>query len=135
MTDNGAAALAAALIKGSYLNGSWFDHEEECAAAILGERGAFLPDGDCGHSPEWAQMANGALDIAEEQAATIANLNAGEAEWHRRATLAEATIATLRAALEIIANATRTQPGEGYAISVSAHNIARHALATAKETP
>ena len=45
MTDNGLAALAAALIKGSYLNGSWFDHEDECAAAILGERGVFLPDG------------------------------------------------------------------------------------------
>jgi len=68
MTDNGLAALAAALIKGSYLNGSWFDHEEECAAAILGERGAFLPDGlpqescdppcadCCREHPHWSHL-------------------------------------------------------------------------------
>lgn len=36
----------------------------------------------------------------------------------------------LNAALEIIANAKRVDPGEGYSISVSAHNIARAALAS-----
>jgi len=87
MTDNGLSALAAALIKGSYLNGSWFDHEEECAAAILGERGVFLPsvpyEGDdrticeCGldmdsHAGGFALLHHDGF-VAREQAATIAD--------------------------------------------------------------
>jgi len=124
MTDNGLAALAAALIHsdlmrryreyalranpGMMSEESLFVLARDWAAAILGERGVFLPDGRPG---EWMTLADGTETIREQAA----------------------TIATLRAALEIIANATRTEPGEGYAISVSARNIARHALATAKE--
>ena len=137
MSDNGLAALAAALeivmrdsvarVGGPYAPlGSpeitiKFDRPA-FAAAILGERGVFLPEG--------LDAALG--NLTEEE--IVAAFKSGYLVPRPPAEQA-ATIATLRAALEIIANATRTEPGEGYAISVSAHNIARHALATAKETP
>ena len=75
MTDPRLAPLAAALIKGSYLNGSWFDHEEECAAAIL----AALP-------PDWGmppKLRRNAIMVEQEaliesQQAEIARLRAIE---------------------------------------------------------
>ena len=80
---------------------------------------------------------------AEEAAATIAALNAGEAEWHRRATLADAEIATLRAALDglVAAAEVACECYEGFrsdgtlAPLLTGTQIAalRAALATAKE--
>jgi hypothetical protein len=125
MTDNGLAALAAALPDDF---GPFWDEEpisepddhgirayradlnrERFAAAILGERGVFLPDGapDYGlaaHDDAWATM--------DAQAATIATLRAAMdglveplGEWliemmERNLTPAEATLYdALRAAL------------------------------------
>jgi len=75
---------------------------------------------------------------AEEAAATIAALNAGEAEWHRRATLADAEIATLRAAMDGL-----VEPLGEWLIEMMERNLTpaeatlydalRAALATAKE--
>ena len=80
---------------------------------------------------------------AEEAAATIAALNAGEAEWHRRATLADAEIATLRAALDagtallgyMDYGRMRVGGDEANRAYLAAWRAARAALATAKETP
>jgi hypothetical protein len=78
MTDNGLAALAAALYAGDDALRSMAE-ARGAAAAILGERGLFLPDGHglCG--------IQDAMTITE-QAATIATLRAAldattEALW------------------------------------------------------
>jgi hypothetical protein len=100
------AALAAALAENpdashavgglSRTNTYW----HALAAALL----AALPPGWCGHEAEFANLPEGLFASYERQAAEIARLNAGEAHWHKRATLAEATIARLRAALDGLAN-------------------------------
>ena len=45
MTDNGVAALAAALVRADYLSPNGYPSAASFAAAILGPRGVFLPDG------------------------------------------------------------------------------------------
>jgi len=45
MTDNGLAALAEALVRADYLSPNGYPATDSFAAAILGPRGVFLPDG------------------------------------------------------------------------------------------
>jgi hypothetical protein len=51
MTDNGLAALATTLVEIDVksIDDWWTWEPTKLAAAILGPRGVFLPDGDCGH--------------------------------------------------------------------------------------
>jgi hypothetical protein len=108
MTDNGLAALAAALhgLLCGGLTHQLFSHDP-FAAAILGERGVFLPDGL----------------ITRKVLRT----------WQEGAARDEATIATLRAALEYIRDELGV-PDENYPAPVSnAADKARAALATAKD--
>ena len=149
MTDNGAAALAAALHPMSC--GVWHVNGiERCktdAAAILGERGVFLPDGDCGHDPTHRERCHNydpdaviahALAVNDEQAATIATLNAAHEKTAealviavQQALAAEDHIATLRAALELVV-AEPFWSNWGHHAN-PALDAARAALATAKE--
>ena len=45
MTDNGLAALAEALVRADYLSPNGYPTTDSFAAAILGPRGVFLPEG------------------------------------------------------------------------------------------
>jgi hypothetical protein len=109
MTDNGLAALAAALENHVPIGLSEvrIAHDRgrcgvECAAAILGERGVFLPDGR----------------ITRKVLRT----------WQEGAARDEATIATLRAAIEKFLTYDHRAPNTTRA-------ILHAALAAAKETP
>jgi hypothetical protein len=136
MTDNGLAALAAALhlvyCRGNAPMHSAPDHS---AAAILGPRGVFLPNGDCGHVG-WPGVT-----FLQDQAATIAALRADlDSESMERAD-AERTIATLRAALDGLVKASEwlsaSAPSKptAFQAKVTASRLAdfRAALARAKE--
>ena len=114
MTDNGHAALAAALHAQMPWRYDTYEPEDEIgpinsrldAAAILGERGVFLPDGlphDC---------------------QTSIRLNQGMAETNERLaseiTEQAATIATLRAALELAHDHHLFGPRDGTPANCSA---------------
>jgi hypothetical protein len=120
MTDNGLAALAAALDQvidgGFYYRDLYKTRPAEDAAAIIGERGVFLPDGLQGEPTQFAGIV-----------------------WHERYDAAAATIATLRAALEGLVEAADlvvSEYGEHGGPPIG-HAVAalRAALAAAKETP
>ena len=112
MTDNGLAALAAALQEADdswnqmeSTDGRWRDF---IAAAILGERGVFLPDGlphDCQTSIRLNQgMAETNERLASEiteQAATIATLRAQYAAQLNLTIEANSTIATLNGIIDL----------------------------------
>jgi len=144
MTDNGAAALAAALRDIHPGPRPWPGGMTsiECAAAILGPRGVFLPDGHPLGVEE--AIAQGQARIAALNA-RIVDLNAEVLDrmdqWYRdslaRDELARqqnGKIATLRAALDGLVEAAgwhldnANRPNEG-------HVRLRAALATAKEMP
>jgi len=82
MTDNGLAALAAALHDEAGCVHSTVPWGEvvpcrDRAAAILGERGVFLPGGDCGHSyPACCEYACYEDPGCACEACTIASLRA-----------------------------------------------------------
>ena len=119
MTDNGLAALAAALHAIHPGPRPWVGGltDDEFAAAILGERGVFLPDG----MPTPTAYQKRVVRVARERDATIATLRAALdglveplGEWliemmERNLTPAEATLYdALRAAL-----ATTKEAGGG----------------------
>jgi hypothetical protein len=105
MNNNGLVALAAALRQFPVpetmeeLSAAKARTYEDDAAAILGERGVFLPDGVCNHI--------GLINALKDNAATIATLRAELDGWLQVIDLAgdqmlkmEGEIATLCAALE-----------------------------------
>ena len=67
MTDNGLAALAVALVRADYLSPNGYPTTDSFAAAILAERGVFLPEGLTGEDLRRS-------DFFDEQATTIAAL-------------------------------------------------------------
>jgi hypothetical protein len=82
MTDRGLAALAAAIHATHHhvtiANGQPSpDFDGEFAAAILGERGVFLPEEDCGHVG--FLKATVLHDEIRDREATIATLRAAQA--------------------------------------------------------
>ena len=101
MTDRGRAALA------HVFDQLGFEEPYETAAAILGDKAEFLPDGDCGHRVEMADDKM-TLDLMEaairKDQAEIARLRAalGEAE---RLALASETFAQRRQC--VVANLLR----------------------------
>ena len=139
MTDNGLAALAAALQEADdswnqmeSTDGRWRDF---IAAAILGERGVFLPDG--------AKVRRNAIMVEQDaeiarQAATIATLRADAYATIDLLANALSEIATLRAALDGL-----VEPLGEWLIEMMERNLTpaeatlydalRAALATAKE--
>jgi hypothetical protein len=129
MTDNGLAALAAALHRAftekpyEYADGHVAPVlRDDAAAAILGERGVFLPEGDCGHEEEYL----GYWRATNEALATIATLRA-------------ALDGLVAAAEEVVASAESYSSEDRwgiYPLGLFAETAAlRAALATAKETP
>jgi hypothetical protein len=131
MTDNGLAALAAALRAtgpdSPYLDGG--EHDRQWAAAIIGERGVFLPDG----LPEAYELA----DVVAQRAIGREAQALDDAEWERaletRIDTQTATIATLRAALDGLVAAVSDIADGTEGEQTRAH--LRAALAAAKETP
>jgi len=124
LSNNGLAALAAAMtdLFPAVQRDWWPFTPEQAAAAILGERGVFLPDGDCGHTyPACCEYA-----CYEDPGCAC------EA----------CTIATLRAALDglVAAAADFLADWDGFddvrpSRTGDALRTALAALATAKETP
>jgi len=111
MTDNGLAALAAALgdLFPHYQREKWPFTAEQAAAAILGERGVFLPDGlqddEMDIALTAAVIANGkAATLIAEQAATIATLREQAGALAVEVTERGREIATLRAENERLAD-------------------------------
>jgi hypothetical protein len=141
MTDNGLAALAAALetvllrwnrdCEGPE---GWRRFSGDYAAAIL----AALPPDWCGHTKElfWKQ-ADMEADRDNENATLRADLAHCERAWEDAGT----EIATLRAALDGLVVAAgnlsdrRTLDSDGFWVSKKEMRALDAALATAKETP
>jgi hypothetical protein len=146
MTDNGLAALAAALhdlaareavgivVENEITDNGITAHSRACtpadheafAAAILGERGVFLPDG-LPEGPQCPWMDTG----SDERCGQIEGHEPPHIfAWHRcRAAATDATIATLRAALDGLVEAASAPS------AMQAHEWAllQSALATAKK--
>ena len=168
MTDNGLAALAAAMLKqrdrieGVEMTPNGADY---CAAAILGPRGVFLPDGlDAVREAdtleiirlqyEWANANGDAMREQDEYHEEILALKISCDAYAGSFERASATIATLRAALDATTEALWDACDCPYHGQDDAHrkvldnhqpycNVAqdpinsllRAALATAKEMP
>jgi len=127
MTDNGLAALAAALHAIHPGPRPWVGGltDDEFAAAILGERGVFLPDG----------MPVPLGNLTEEE--IVAAFKSGYLVPRPPAEQA-ATIATLRAAMDGLVeaweNAKRTKASAMHDVG-GVIAVVDEILATAKETP
>ena len=116
MTDNGLAALAEALVRADYLSPNGYPATDSFAAAILGPRGVFLPEG----LPE----------IVENM----------EDAYHEALALRGATIAALRAALDGLVYFAWHEPTCGFLRSSTVShrvicNCGLTAALAAKETP
>ena len=153
MSDNGLAALAAALPLWMTERGTP-DLAETIAATILGPRGVFLPDGlDAVREAdtleiirlqhEWANANGDAVREQDEYHEEILALKISCDAYAGSFERASATIATLRAALDgLVEAAQMAVPALAYGAPVQAaaglgdpEPAFRAALATAKETP
>jgi hypothetical protein len=131
MTDNGLAALAAALDETNTFRILDARGAEAAAAAILGERGVFLPDGltddRIGLLANMNRLAEANADYGAEidrQAATIATLRAVEKAARKRAETGHDS--TCRALMPSAGRPHRCDCGQSGLDT---------ALATAKEKP
>ena len=155
MTDNGLAALAAALSAAAHDDGRhyWckdrndcglYGYAEEFAAAILGPRGVFLPDGLDGLIPWTCIYCEGTW--SRDEPITVLQDHIRVCDKHPLR-VADATIATLRAALDGLVEAGRSYidavdadlyregtPEDWWEREATLAAL-RAALATAKETP
>jgi len=119
MTDRGLAALATALHEHGTMGSPTVAMDSEClreAAAILGERGVFLPEGlpipaDVGHrnahDPDAlliteAELARAVLKACDHNGWGVYRTLAGGASWIDRRTVSAAILAEIREATDAV---------------------------------